>query len=154
MHFAGQVSIEAPRERVWAFLIDPNQVGSCGPGVESIEVVDATHFRARAKVGVGFISARFVVDLDVAEHDPPTRAVSKAHGQAPGSAVDASAEMTLSDGDDGATVMDWTADVTIAGTIASFGARLIEGTANKMIGQTFECIRSKLEAPAETTAAR
>jgi carbon monoxide dehydrogenase subunit G len=154
MHFAGQVSIEAPRERVWAFLIDPNQVGSCGPGVESIEVVDATHFRARAKVGVGFISARFVVDLDVAEQDPPTRAVIKAHGQAPGSAVDASAEMTLSDGDDGATVMDWNADVTIAGTIASVGARLIEGTANKMIGQTFECIRSKLEAPAETTAAR
>jgi carbon monoxide dehydrogenase subunit G len=154
MHFAGQVSIGAPRRRVWAFLIDPNQVGSCGPGVESIEVVDATHFRARAKVGVGFISARFVVDLNVAEQDPPTRAVIKAHGQAPGSAVDASAEMTLSDGDDGATVMDWTADVTIAGTIASVGARLIEGTANKMIGQTFECIRSRLEAPAEAIAAR
>jgi carbon monoxide dehydrogenase subunit G len=26
------------------------------------------------------------------------------------------------------------------------GARMIEGTANKMIGQTFECIRTKLEA--------
>ena len=33
----------------------------------------------------------------------------------------------------------------IAGTLASVGARLIEGTANKMIGQTFECIRTKLE---------
>ena len=154
MQFAGQVSIEAPRERVWAFLIDANQVGSCGPGVESIEVVDPTHFRARAKVGVGFISARFVVDLQIAEQDPPTRAVIKAHGQAPGSAVDATASMTLSDGDDVATVMDWTADVTIAGTIASVGARLIEVTANKMIGQTFECIRSRLEEPAEATAAR
>jgi carbon monoxide dehydrogenase subunit G len=27
------------------------------------------------------------------------------------------------------------------------GARLIEGTANKMIGQTFDCMRSKLETP-------
>jgi carbon monoxide dehydrogenase subunit G len=153
MHFAGQVSIGAPRERVWAFLIDPNQVGPCGPGVESVEVVDATHFRARAKVGVGFISARFVVDLQIAEQDPPTRAVIKAHGQAPGSAVDATAAMTLSDGEHGATVMDWTADVTIAGTIASVGARLIEGTANKMIGQTFDCVRTRLEAPAEATAA-
>jgi len=26
------------------------------------------------------------------------------------------------------------------------GARMIEGTANKMIGQTFECIKTKLEA--------
>ena len=41
--------------------------------------------------------------------------------------------------------MDWTADVNISGTLASVGARLIEGTANKMIGQTFDCMRSKLE---------
>jgi carbon monoxide dehydrogenase subunit G len=60
--------------------------------------------------------------------------------------------MTLGDGENGATIMDWTADVTISGTIASVGARLIEGTANKMIGQTFDCIRSRLEAPAEATA--
>jgi uncharacterized protein len=54
--------------------------------------------------------------------------------------------MALRDGSDGATVMDWAADVLIAGSIASVGARLIEGTANKMIGQTFECIKTKLEA--------
>ena len=149
MQFSGPVDIKAPRVKVWAFLIDPNQVGSCGPGVESIEVIDETHFRAKAKVGVGFISARFVVDLELAEQDPPTKAVIKAHGQAPGSAVDATATMSLSDGDEGATTMDWSADVTISGTLASVGARLIDGTANKMIGQTFDCIRTKLEAGSE-----
>ncbi len=148
MHFEGTVDIKAPRDRVWAFLIDPEQVGRCGPGVESIEVIDATHFKAVAKVGVGFISARFTVNLELAEQEAPDRAVLKAHGQAPGSAVDANAEMRLSDGADGATRMDWAADVTISGTLASVGARLIEGTANKMIGQSFDCIRSTLEAPA------
>jgi carbon monoxide dehydrogenase subunit G len=54
--------------------------------------------------------------------------------------------MSLRDGPDGATAMDWSADVLIAGSIASVGARLIEGTANKMIGQTFDCIKTKLEA--------
>ena len=54
--------------------------------------------------------------------------------------------MSLSDGADGSTVMDWTADVNISGTIASVGARMIDGTANKMIGQTFDCIKAKLEA--------
>jgi carbon monoxide dehydrogenase subunit G len=145
MKFSGSVPIAAPRDRVWAFVADPNQVGPCGPGVESIEVVDPTHFKATAKVGIGFISARFHVNLEMAEQQPPDRAVIKAHGQAPGSAVDATAEMRLSDGDDGKTVMDWSADVAIAGTLASVGARLIEGTANKMIGQTFDCMRAKLE---------
>jgi carbon monoxide dehydrogenase subunit G len=148
MKFAGTVAIDAPRDRVWAFVIDPNQVGQCGPGVESIEVIDATHFKAVAKVGIGFISARFNVNMEFAELDAPDRAVIKAHGQAPGSAVDANASMTLTDDGAGGTVMDWVADVDLSGTLASVGARLIDGTANKMIGQTFECMRTKLEAPA------
>ena len=146
MHFEGTVQINAPRDTVWAFVIDPNQVGQCGPGVESIEVIDDTHFKATAKVGVGFISARFVVNLEFVDLDAPNAATIKAHGQAPGSAVDADAQMRLSDGDGGGTTMDWSAEVNIAGTIASVGARLIEGTANKMIGQTFDCMRTKLEA--------
>jgi uncharacterized protein len=148
MHFEGSVPIKASREKVWAFVTDPDQVGPCGPGVETIEVVDATHFKAAAKVGVGFINARFNVDMEFAELTPPEAATIKAHGQAPGSAVDATAQMRLSDGADGGTVMDWEADVNIAGTLASVGARLIEGTANKMIGQTFECMKSKLEGGA------
>ena len=146
MQFSGTVQIAAPRDRVWGFLMDPNEVGSCGPGVETIEVIDADHFKAKAKVGVGFISARFVVDMTVAERNEPELAVLKAHGQAPGSAVDATANMALSGPADGPTTMDWSADVTISGTLASVGARMIEGTANKMIGQTFDCIRAKLEA--------
>jgi carbon monoxide dehydrogenase subunit G len=145
MQFQGTVQIDAPRERVWSFLIDPNQVGGCGPGVESVEVVDDDHFKVKAKVGVGFISARFAVDMTVAERHEPDLAVLGAHGQAPGSAVDATARMALSGPAEGPTTMDWSADVTISGTLASVGARMIEGTANKMIGQTFDCIRSKLE---------
>jgi carbon monoxide dehydrogenase subunit G len=145
MKFEGSVSIDAPRDKVWAFVIDPQQVGQCGPGVESIEVIDDTHFKAVAKVGIGFINARFTVNMEMAEQEPPNRAVIKAHGQAPGSAVDATAAMSLSDGDAGGTRMDWNADVAISGSLASLGARLIEGTANKMIGQTFDCMKQKLE---------
>jgi uncharacterized protein len=143
--FSGTVDINAPRSRVWEFVTDPNQVGQCGPGVESIEIVDETHFKATAKVGVGFISARFVARMEMAEQTPPERAVIVVHGQAPGSAVDATAQMTLSGPPDGPTRMDWNADVALSGTMASLGSRLIEGTANKMIGQTFDCMRNKLE---------
>src|SRR4029078_11988201 len=145
MHSEGSVPIKASREKVWAFVIDPEQVGQCGPGVERIEVVDATHFKAAGKGGVGFINARLNLDMTFAELEAPDRALIKAHGQAPGSAVDATAEMQLSDGPDDTTVMACTADVNLWGTLASVGARLIEGTANKMIGQTFDCMRAKLE---------
>lgn len=146
MQFAGNTEINAARDRVWAFVIDPEQVGWCGPGVESIEVVDPTHFRAKAKVGVGVVSARFSVNLELAEAVAPDRAVIKATGQAPGSSIEATGEMTLSGPPEGPTTMDWTADVAILGTFAAVGARLIEGQANKLIKQAFDCMRTKLEA--------
>ena len=146
MQFSGTTEIQAPRSKVWAFVIDPQQVGWCGPGVESIEAVDATHFKARAKVGIGPISARFAVNLELAEAEEPERAVILASGQAPGSAVDARGEMVLSGPEAGPTTMAWSADVQIMGAMASIGSRLIEGTANKLIGQAFDCMRAKLEA--------
>lgn len=147
MEFSGAVDIPAPRDQVFAFVIDPNRVGQCGPGVESIEVIDATHFRAKAKVGVGFIQARFVVDLEIAEMRAPDMAIIRAHGQAPGSAVDGLGRMNLVDGPEpGTTTMLWAAEVSLSGMLASVGARMVEGTANKMIGQTFDCMRAKIVA--------
>jgi uncharacterized protein len=146
MKFSGTVTIRAPRQKVWDFVIDPGQVGECGPGVEKVEQIDERHYRAVAKVGVGFVSARFTGTLEIVDEDPPDRAVLKAHGQAPGTAADAQATMQLRDGDGGTTILDWVADVSISGTLASVGARMIEGTTNKLIGQTFDCVRSRLEA--------
>ncbi len=146
MRFEGTERVAAPQAKVWAFLMDPQQVGTCGPGVESVEAVDATHFKARATVGVGFIKARFVVDMEMADLHEPDAATIKAHGQAPGSAVDATATMQLTPEGADATNLAWAADVNISGTLASVGARLIQGTAEKMIRQTFDCIKTKLEA--------
>jgi carbon monoxide dehydrogenase subunit G len=146
VQFSGSTEIQAPRGRVWAFVIDLRQVGWCGPGVESIEAIDATHFSAKAKVGIGIISARFTVDLELVEASEPDRAVIKATGQAPGSAVEATGEMLLSGPEAGPTTLDWSADIAILGTIASVGSRLIEGTANKLITAAFDCMRAKLEA--------
>lgn len=146
MHFEGSVPIRADRDAVWAFVNDPTKVAACGPGVEGVQVIDERHFKVTAKVGIGIIRATFVVDVTRDDEREPDFASLKASGKAPGSAVDGTARMDLSDGADGTTVMDWTADMTIHGKLASVGSRLIEGTAKKLIGQTFECMRSKLEA--------
>jgi carbon monoxide dehydrogenase subunit G len=83
--------------------------------------------------------------MELAEQQALDRAVIKAHGQAPGSDVDATAQMRLSDGRPGTTRMDWIADVELSGTVARAGSRLVQGTANKMIAKTFDCVRAKLE---------
>jgi len=148
MQFSGSVEIAAPRAAVWDFVSDPQKMGSCGPGVETVETIDENKFLARAKVKVGPIAAKFTVDAEFLERIEPDRAKVRARGKAPGSAVDGTAEMALREGDQpNTTVMDWSADVLISGMMASLGARMIEGTANKLIGETFTCVKSKLEIP-------
>ena len=113
----------------------------------TIEVVDATHFKATAKVGIGFISARSTSTWSSPSRSAPDRA--RHQGPRPGARAARSTRpprCASRTAPDGATVMDWTPTSTSSGTLASVGARLIEGTANKMIGQTFDCMRTKLEA--------
>ncbi|MEO8208706.1 MAG: carbon monoxide dehydrogenase subunit G [Chloroflexota bacterium] len=145
MEFSGSVDIRATPDHIFAFVTDPNRVSACGPGVDSIEVIDPTHFRVTSRVGVGFISARFVVDLEIVEQQPPVSAVITAHGQAPGSSVDATGRISLVDGPEpGVTTMDWEADVSISGMLAGVGSRMIDSTADKIIAQTFDCIRARI----------
>jgi carbon monoxide dehydrogenase subunit G len=64
-----------------------------------------------------------------------------------------SGDMNLTSLEDGQTRMDWKADVIVSGTIASVGARLLKGTAEKLTGQFFTCLRTKLQTPGATEAA-
>ena len=65
MEFKGDVAIQAPREKVYAFLTDPNQVTQCAPGLQSVEIIDDDHFKCTVKAGVGMIKGTFNFDIDV-----------------------------------------------------------------------------------------
>jgi carbon monoxide dehydrogenase subunit G len=147
MHFNDEIEIAAPQAQVWAFLLTPESVGGCAPGVESIRVIDDTHFEAIVKVGIGQFRSRFTVDLELTYLTPPSVASIRGRGSAPGTAVDATARMALSGLGQG-TKMEWEAAVTVNGKLAAVGSRLIQWTANKLIGQTFDCIKARLEAAA------
>ena len=147
MDFNGTVDIDAPRQAVWDLLLNFEELATCGPGVQSIERLDETHARVRAKVGVAFMTMGFTIDLELVETQAPDRAVIRATGAASGNQVDATGQMQLSGPAEGPTQMDWSATVDIHGSLAGVGSRMIEGTAAKLIDQTFDCVRAKL-APA------
>jgi carbon monoxide dehydrogenase subunit G len=146
MRFSDTIRIAAPQEKVWAFLLDPHKMSGCGPGVESVVVVDDTHYQAIVKVGIGQFRARFNADIELVELEPPSRASMRGRGNAPGTAVDATAQMSLKALDATHSEMAWEANVNISGKLAAVGSKLIEWQARKLIGQTFDCIKTQLEA--------
>jgi carbon monoxide dehydrogenase subunit G len=152
MQLKGDVTIRAPRKKVWDFMTDPNQIGQCAPGVEKIEMIEPLKkYRGLVSVGFGAVKARFSGEVDILELDEPNRAKLKAHGSATGSVADAVSEMHLSDGPDGSTHVHWTADVTVSGQLASLAARLMVPVSQKLASQFYEQVRKKIET--ENTAA-
>ncbi len=152
MHFEGQQFIRASADAAWAFLLDPERVAGCAPGYQKMEVFSPEHFKPVVAVSVGPVKATFTLDVTLAELRPPKHAEMRGRGLAAGSAVDVHSTMDLEATSDSSTTMKWATDVTISGTIASMGGRLLEGTAEKMAARFFDCIRDQLEAAAPAAA--
>ena len=146
MKLEGEVTIDAPRERVWDFLLDIENMSECVPGLESLETVEPNQkYRATAAVGLGTVKVKFDADVEWLELERPNRALLKGHGTAPGSAGDATAEMVLSDGPEGSTTLTWWAEVMVSGTIASLASRLMGSVTKKLTGTFFDCVREQVE---------
>ena len=145
MEFNGEETIKAPRQDVWNFLLDPEQATQCAPGLQSIDVIDEDHFKCTVRAGVGMIRGNFNFDVKWTEKNEPNHAEMTANGNAAGSAVQMHSVLDLSDVEDGATLMKWTANVRVSGKLAGVGGRLMNPVADRMTKDIFGCIRSKLE---------
>ena len=135
LEFSGSPTIAAPRERVWERLMDPTFVAQSAPGVESVATIDPTHFKVVSGFGVGSIKVRFamVVELfDIVDHES---AKMRVRGKAPGSAIDVVSSMQIEDAGSSSSQLTWSATSEVSGTVASVGARLMEGTARKLTEQ-------------------
>jgi carbon monoxide dehydrogenase subunit G len=144
LNFEGAYQINAPRENVWDFVIDPNKIGKCLPDLKSLEVGADNTFTAVARVGIGFMKGDFTFKLAIVEQTPPSHARLKGTGTGVGSNVNMDTSIDLAEAD-GGTKLTYKAEVQIGGTLASVGQRVIGGTTEKMIAQVFSCVRNQLE---------
>ena len=80
LNFEGTYQINASREKVWKFVIDPNKIGKCLPDLKSLEVGANNEFTAIARVGIGFMKGDFKFRLAIVEQTPPSHARLKGTG--------------------------------------------------------------------------
>lgn len=149
MHLEGTFTAESPRDRVYAFFLDPEELGACIDDPHTIDVQDEDHFRGTVRSGVGFIKGTFTVTASIVERKPPTKARIKVHGSGMGSGFDIEASLDLSESG-GVSTVHWLADVLMSGPIASMGARIMHGTIDKKTKAFFENAKKRLEGGAST----
>ncbi|MHB8568524.1 MAG: CoxG family protein [Nitrososphaerales archaeon] len=146
MHFEGTFNVKAPKEKVYGMMTDPNQISSCMPELQKLDVKSKDDFTAVIRTGVSFIKGDFTMHFTMVDKVPPTHAKLLSHGTGIGSTVDLEAVMDMADAEGGGTSMKWTSEAKVGGRIASVGQRLLSSQSEKIVKQLFDCLQAKLES--------
>ncbi|HET7296553.1 MAG TPA: carbon monoxide dehydrogenase subunit G [Gemmatimonadales bacterium] len=132
LDFSGAPEIAAPPDEVWRRLLDYDFVASVAPGVESVQAIDDRHFKVVSGFGVGAVKLKFQLDVELSDVNPPRSLKMSARGKAPGSGVDVNTTLEIEPVSPDRSRLRWSASSEVRGTVASVGARLLKGTAQKL----------------------
>ena len=138
LQFSGSPEVRAPTQIVWQRLIDPRFVAGSAPGVESVEVIDATHFRVVSGFGPRAMKARITLDGELFDLVPGLGAKMRLRGNGPGSLIEVLSTILVHDAGWGKVRLNWTATGELTGTVANLGAKLLEGVVRKMTEQFWD----------------
>jgi carbon monoxide dehydrogenase subunit G len=138
LEFSGAPEITAPKHIVWQRLIDPRFVARSAPGVESVEVIDANHFRVVSGFGPRAMKARITLDGELFDLVPGESAKMRLRGNGPGTLIEVLSMIAVHDVGMGKVRLHWTASSELSGRVANLGAKLLEGVARKMTEQFWD----------------
>ena len=137
--------MDAPIERVWAFLTNPEKVVYCIPGASLDEMVDERSFKGRVAMRIGPVEANYKGDARFEELDEENyrmRLVAKGMGQGSASMIMTSNLRPLESGGTEATVI---AEVRLTGRLVLMGSRLFQPVSDQLFKQFVKRLQDRLE---------
>ena len=137
MKLSDEVTIPAPRQKVWEALNDPEVLRQCIPGCEEITKTSDTGMEAKVTVKLGPVKATFKGAVTLSDLDPPNGYRITGEGKSMMGGATATATVKLSDAPEG-TKLAYDVDAQVTGKIASLAQRFIEPTARQLSGQFFD----------------
>lgn len=143
MEITGSYTFQAPPDRVWSLLMDPDVIASCIPGCDRFEPAGEDRYRARLTVALAAITGTYDGTVVIAEKVPESSYRLIADGQGKPGFVKGDSAITLR-ADGGTTIVDVTGTVQTGGPIARLGQRLVGGVAKMMMDRFFSCLQGKL----------
>jgi carbon monoxide dehydrogenase subunit G len=148
--------IAEPRERLWEFFEQVDQVARCVPGVESIEVVDDENSKVRVTQAVGPMTATFDLKMRITERTPHERMQFTAIGRAVKGAagnVRTTNTVLLSDVDDG-TRVSLESELAMGGVLGSVGQKVVAKQAGQVTKEFSAALQRAIAGePGPVTAA-
>lgn len=137
-------------EAAWEFLQNVEGVAGCMPGAAITERIDDNHYKGTVSVKVGPAKMSFRGEVQVQDVDPASRSL-RLIGKGTDTTGTSGASMNLlariEATDDGLCELVGSSEVSMSGKAASFGARMMNSVADRIVGQFAENFASQVAPP-------
>lgn len=144
MKIEGTEELHSPRELIYSALTDPEVLRRCIPGCESLEKTTQDTYAATLKAGVGAIKGAFKGEVRLEDMRPPEHYRIVVEGKGSVGFAKGSADFDLEE-KDGATVIRYSGELQIGGTIAGVGQRMIQAAARMMASRFFTSLEAEVK---------
>ena len=144
MNLTGSYTFDAPIEKVFDTMTDPQVVASCLPGCERLEPLGDNKYKAMLSIGIAAFTSRYEGIIELQDRDRPSSYKLSVEGKSKTGFVKGQGEIRLSTTDSGQTTVDFSGTAQIGGALASVGQRFIGGASKMMTDKFFGCLESKL----------
>lgn len=151
MKLSGSHSFDAPRERVWKFLNDPERLARCLPGCEKLETIGENEYAGEVNVGLAAVRGRYQGKVRLDDIRAPEHYRMNIDGKGQQGFIRGSGTLDLEERD-GRTELRYEGEAQVGGQLASVGQRMIDGAARTMMAQFFTAMEAEISAPEGTRA--
>lgn len=146
-----KVTMAAPVDRVWDFMMDIPAVSRCVPGVESFAAIDDDTYEGALKIKVGPIGVRLQGRVVVAERDREafrSRMDVSAAEKRISSTVSAKTTMTLVPKGPTETDLHIHTEASILGKLGEFGQAVMRRKSDQVMAEFAKNMQRELAGPA------
>ena len=146
--------IEAPIDRVWSFVTDPETIVPCLPGATLAEVVDEHNFLGKVKVKLGAVTAGYKGKIHFSKVDAENHVLEMvAEGRDPsGGTAKGTITVSLSSLEGGGTEMVTDATIELTGKVMQVGRGMIKGVSHQLFLQFAKTAKARLEEDSVASA--
>ena len=147
MEVAATYTFDAPRQRVWDLLVDPEVIAGCLPGCETLEPTGEDAYRATLTIGIAAVTGRYEGTVRMTDKNEPAGYTLVVEGRGKPGFVNGSADVALTEADGGArTRVAVAGKAQVGGTIARVGQRLLGGVSKMTMDRFFACLQARAGA--------
>lgn len=144
MKIAGEAVLNAPVEKVWNALLDPQVLVRTIPGCERLEATGENAYAMTVTAGVASIKGTYSGVCNLSDLQPYDSLLMRAEGSGGPGTVGVDVVVGFKDLGDGTTKLSYDADAVVGGMVGGVGQRMLTSVSKRMAATFFSAVNDVL----------